>query len=159
MINIGKIVGTHGIKGEIRIKSTFEHKEKVFKKDFKIYFNDSEHIIKSYRRHKDFEMITFDEFNNINDVIKFKGLDVFIRKEDLDLNNKEYLNDDLIGLKVYFNNNFCGNIIDFVYNKGNNLLMIEKDDIFYIPMHDNFVEKIDIENQRIDVKNVEGLIK
>ena len=38
-INIGKIVNTHGIKGELRILSDFKYKDKVFKKDFiKIIF-------------------------------------------------------------------------------------------------------------------------
>ena len=36
-INIGKIVNTHGIKGELRILSDFKYKDKVFKKDFKFY--------------------------------------------------------------------------------------------------------------------------
>ena len=36
-INIGKIVNTHGIKGELRILSSFRHKDKVFIKDFKLY--------------------------------------------------------------------------------------------------------------------------
>ena len=36
-IIIGKIVNTHGIKGELRLLSSFKYKEKVFKKDMKIY--------------------------------------------------------------------------------------------------------------------------
>ena len=36
-IYLGKIVNTHGIKGEIRILSDFRYKEKVFIKYFPIY--------------------------------------------------------------------------------------------------------------------------
>ena len=34
---IGKLVNTHGIKGEVRILSDFEFKNKVFVKGFKLY--------------------------------------------------------------------------------------------------------------------------
>ena len=37
LVYIGKIVNTHGIKGELRVLSDFELKEKVFKKNHKIY--------------------------------------------------------------------------------------------------------------------------
>ena len=36
-IRIGKIVNTHGVKGEIRLLSDFKFKEKVFKNNFKVY--------------------------------------------------------------------------------------------------------------------------
>ena len=39
---IGKIVNTHGIKGELRILSDFEYKERIFKKGFNLYPQRSE---------------------------------------------------------------------------------------------------------------------
>ena len=64
---LGKIVNTHGIKGEVRILSKFKYKSKVLKKYFKIYIdpNKSEEIINSYRPHKQFDMITIDGITNI----------------------------------------------------------------------------------------------
>ena len=54
---IGKIVNTHGIKGEIRILSKFKYKDKVLKKHFKIYIgkNKQEETINTYRKHKQFD--------------------------------------------------------------------------------------------------------
>ena len=49
-IYVGKIVNTHGIKGEIRILSDFQFKDKVFKKDKKLIIDNLEYIIRSYRR-------------------------------------------------------------------------------------------------------------
>ena len=40
---IGKIVNTHGLKGEIRILSKFKYKDKVLKKHFKIYIGKNKH--------------------------------------------------------------------------------------------------------------------
>jgi len=159
-INIGRIVGTHGIKGELRIKSSFEKKNLVFIPNFNLYFtsNYELHTIKSYRHHKDFEMVTIDEYNDINDVLKFRGLDVFILQSDLDLKEDEVLIDELIGYEVYYLDDYCGKIIDFVYNNINNLLIIEKDKIFYLPYQEHFIEKIDKEHKKIIIRNAMGLI-
>ena len=56
-IIIGKYVNTHGIKGEIRIKSNFKYKDKVFKIGNKIII-DKPYEIMSYRVHKGFDMVT-----------------------------------------------------------------------------------------------------
>ena len=75
-IYIGKIVNTHGIKGEVRILSKFKYKSRVLKKYFKVYIGPSkeEQIINSYRPHKQFDMITLEGITNINEVLKYKGL-------------------------------------------------------------------------------------
>ena len=57
---IGKIVNTHGIKGELRILSDFELKNKVFKKGVNLYVGPEkqEFTITGYRHHKMFDMVT-----------------------------------------------------------------------------------------------------
>lgn len=160
-ILIGKIVGTHGIKGELRIISDFEKKDLIFKPSFKLYFgNDYEpHQIKTYRRHKHFDMVLIDELNDINDVLKYKGLNVYILETDLNLANDEYIINELIGYEAYYLDDYCGKIIDFVYNNINNLLILEKEKAFYIPYQEYFIEKIDKENKKIFLKNIGGLIE
>ena len=66
-VYIGKIVNTHGIKGEIRIISDFLYKEKAFKVGTDIYIDEQKYLIHSYRRHKNFDMITLDGFDDINE--------------------------------------------------------------------------------------------
>ena len=58
-VYIGKIVNTHGIKGELRIISDFDKKEIVFKPGFAFYLGDfkKKEIVNSYRRHKNFDRI------------------------------------------------------------------------------------------------------
>ena len=73
LIYIGKIVNTHGIKGEVRILSDFEYKEEVFKINNKLIVDNNELIIKSYRKHKNYDMVTFEGIDDINDVLKYKG--------------------------------------------------------------------------------------
>ena len=152
---IGKIVNTHGIKGELRLLSDFEFKSRIFKTGKHIYIDNKEYTIASYRFHKIFDMITLNDFNNINDVLFLKGKKVYCKREDLNLNSEEYLISDLIGLNVYFNNELKGIITNISLGK-NPLMEIERKK--YVPYNNNFIEKIDFLNKSIILKNCEGLL-
>ena len=78
-IYIGKIVNTHGIKGEVRILSRFDFKEKVFVPNTLIYIGEEkiEEKIVSYRKHKSFDMVLLEGIKDINDVLKYKGKNVY----------------------------------------------------------------------------------
>ena len=68
-VYIGKIVSTHGIKGEIKIISDFEYKDKVFVVGKKLIIDHKDYIIKSYRKHKNFDMVTLNDYKDINEVL------------------------------------------------------------------------------------------
>lgn len=157
LVYVGKIVNTHGIKGELRIKSDFEKKDLVFKVGNKIIIDNEEHVIRSYRFHKIFDMITIDELDNINDVLCFVGKNVYVSRNSLKLNIDDYLLSDLIGLNVIFNDTIYGIVKDYS-NDLNPLLQIEHDKIYYIPINSNFIKFVDLENKNIIVENIEGLL-
>ena len=159
-LKIGKIVNTHGIKGEIRILSDFEFKNKVFVKDFKIYIGPSyeEKIIASYRHHKEYEMITMKDLDNINQVLIYKGQDVYIDRDFLLLKDNEYLLQDLIGLTIIEGDETLGIIQDIVYNKGNILLSVGGLKEFYIPSHPNFIKEVKLKEKIVKVENAKDLI-
>ena len=126
-INIGKIVNTHGIKGELRILSDFRHKDKVFKKGMKFYIGKEkeEFIVNSYRFHKIFDMVTFEGFTNINEVLYLKGRQVYINKEDLVLDDGEVYIEDLIGYDVIIGEKVLGKVTGVMYNsKANDNLKV-----------------------------------
>lgn len=156
-IKIGKIVNTHGIKGELRIISDFKYKDKVFVKDFNIYIGPDKikEKITSYRKHKQFDMICLASYNSINEVLKYKGLYVFIDKSDLKLAPNSYLNEDIIGLDVIVLNNNIGKITDVIKNVKGELLVINNK--ILVPYYDVFVKKIDIDNNKIYLNYIDGL--
>ena len=157
LVYVGKIVGTHGIKGELRIKSDFEKKELVFKEGNKIIIDNSEHIIKSYRFHKIFDMITIDEYTNINDVLSFVGKNVYVSRDSLKLKEGEYLLSDLVGLNVVFNDTVYGIVKDYMNDK-NPLLKIEFKNDYYIPINSYYIKEVDLKHNKIIVNDIEGLI-
>ena len=159
-INIGKIVTTHGIKGEVKLISNFKYKKEAFKIGNKIYIgqNKEEKIIQSYRVHKNYDMLTFKNYNNINDVLKYKNSNVYIDKSTLKING--YLNTDYIGLNVYINNELIGKIINIIEIPNNELFEVENNKkVFYIPNNNELIENIDIKNKKIVIKYIEGLIE
>ncbi len=157
LVYIGKVVGTHGIKGEIRIKSNFEKKELVFKVNNNIIIDKDIHVIRSYRVHKNFDMITIDELDDINDVLCFVGKNVYTSRDILKLKDSDYLLSDLIGLNVMYNDTVYGIVKDYS-NDINPLLYIEYEKNYYIPLNSPYIKSIDIKNKKIIVENIEGLI-
>jgi 16S rRNA processing protein RimM len=161
LINIGKIVNTHGIKGEVRIISNFKFKDKVFKKGFNLYIgvNKQQLIINSYRVHKNYDMITFLDIVNINDVLQYKGSNVYVNKDDIALDNNNYLDEDIIGLNVYIDNKYIG-IITYILKIPNNevLEIMDNNKKILIPYNKALIKEIDIVNKKVIIDNIEGLI-
>ena len=113
LIKIGKIVNTHGIKGELRLLSKFPYKDKVFIKNMIIYINkENKEIINTYRKHKNFDMITLNGYTNINEVLKYKGKNVYVDSDDIQLDKNKYLDEEIIGLNVVYENNNKGIIVN-----------------------------------------------
>ena len=159
---IGKIVGTHGIRGELRIKSDFEYKNRVFQKGFKLFIgrDKKEEEINTYRHHKDFEMVTFPEYDNINQVLKYLKEDVYISRCDLHLNDNEYLEKDLIGLKVVQDGEIVGEILAItkVSDKNKVMEIVYRGKRILIPYHPDFILNLDLQNRKIEVKLIEGML-
>lgn len=161
LIKIGKIVNTHGIKGELRLLSKFPYKDKVFIKNMPIYINkENKEVITSYRKHKNFDMITLEGYNNINEVLKYKGKVVYINSEDIKLDKDTYLDEEIIGLEVIYQENKKGIVTDIErYNKTTLLVIKSNDKEYLIPYNNDIIEKIDINNKVIYIKNIKGLFE
>ncbi len=152
---IGKIVNTHGIKGELRIKDnlTTKQRKEIFKIGSNLIIDDKTYKITSYRVHKNYDMVTFLGFNNINDVLFLKGKKVYKSNEEINLKDEDILDSELITYKVITTDKKCGNIID-IEETGNNYkilrLLIDNREIL-VPYHKDFV-KIDSNKKEILVK-------
>lgn len=157
-IYIGKIVNTHGLKGEIKILSDFKYKNQVFKNKFNIYIGKEKYkeIINTYRFHKIFDMITIYGIDNINDVLKYKGMNVYVDRNDLDIPEYEYLDADIINLDVIINNKVIGKVSSIKGNNMSRLLVIKcPDKERLLPYNKNLIESIDLSNNTITYKDNE----
>lgn len=150
MLNVGKIVNTHGIKGEVKIISNFSTNS-IFNVGNILYVCNTPLKITSYRIHKNFHMVTFEGINDINEVLKYKGEFVFVDRKNIDT----FIIEDLIGYEVY-GVNYVGRVDHLLSNVKYPILVLDnKSMIPYIP---NFIDKVDNESKKIYIKEIEGLI-
>ncbi|MBR3146500.1 MAG: 16S rRNA processing protein RimM [Bacilli bacterium] len=153
---IGKIVSTHGIKGELKILSDFPYKNKVFVVDKKIIIDDKEYTIKSYRVHKNFDMVTLDDYKDINEVLFLLKKNVYIEKDKLNLNDNEVLDEELITYKVLTNTGKVGIIKEiFKASETNKIIRVLFDKEVLIPY--NFIKKVDKDKKEVTVELIDGM--
>ncbi len=155
LVYIGKIVNTHGLKGEIRIISDFKFKKEVFKIGNVVYIDNKKYIISSYRQHKQYEMITLIGIETIELAENFKGLNLYIDRNDYKFDG--YLNEDIIGLDVYDNDAFKGKVVDILKSSKYEILVIDGIKKHLVPNIPKFVKEIDLENKKIYIEYIRGL--
>lgn len=158
MVYVGEIVNTHGIKGELRIISDFKYKEKVFINGNNLYLGKRKQrvVIDSYRKHKNYDMVKFDGINDINDAIIFKGDEVYIKREDLDIDG--YVDEDIIGLKVYDEDRLIGKVTNIIKNKQEILVIKNRNKNYLIPFVNEFIKSIDLDKKILNINVIEGLL-
>lgn len=150
-IEVGKIVNTFGIKGELKIVSDFEYKDKIFKENISVYVGEfkNKEVINTHRIHKNYDLTTFKGYSNINEVLKYKGKKIFVLREELNLSKDEYLLSDLIGFEVYDKDKLIGVVIDYEKTVNNVLLKVKGEKTFYLPNIKSYIKEINIENKKI----------
>ncbi len=161
LILIGHVVGTFGIKGELKINSESDFIEYRFRVGAKIYFQDlKEYEVTSFRVHKGNVLITINNLLNINDVLDKVGMDVFASTNDVPpMKENEYYVDDLVDLQVLnTNNEILGVVTDVIDIPSGYLLEITNqttNSSFLVPFVDAFVKSID--DEKIIIEEIEGL--
>lgn len=158
MIYIGKTVSTFGIKGELKVISDFEYCDRAYQVNKKILINNIEHVISGIRYHKNYVLLKIDNLNNINDILKYVGFNIYIKRIDLGLKGCEYLYKDLINSEVIDDNNTkLGKVIE-VLNGNNVLIKVKGSKEFLIPLIDNYISKFDLNKKILYTKNAKELI-
>lgn len=153
-IKVGKIVNTHALKGEVRIISDFEYKNKIFKVGNTLFIGEQKDklLIESYRVHKNFDMIKFVGIDYINDVLKYKGSYVFVDKDSLNLDENELLIDEILDMNIYSENKLIGKVSEYRSDNGNKMIRVNNK---FIPFNNDFISKIDKKNSIIYMHDIE----
>ena len=166
MYNVGKIVNTQGIKGEVRVISKTDFPEERYKKgSILTLFQDGKKVIDltvtTHRKHKNFDILSFENHPNINDVEKYRDGILKVGEEKLtELPENEYYLHQIVGLTVQDEeNNTIGKISEVMSPGANDVWVIErpkKKDLL-IPYIEEIVLKVDLENQLVTIHMMEGL--
>ena len=165
--NVGKIVNTQGIKGEIRVISSTDFPEERFRKGNILYIevapNDLIEVkVSSHRLHKNFHLLTFAGLNNINDVEKYKGKMLKISEDQLnDLDEGEFYYHEIIDCEVFTEDGEKLGAIKEILSPGANDVWVvrrkgEKD--LLLPYIEDVVKEVDVKNKKVIVHLMEGLL-
>ncbi len=157
-VYIGKVVKPHGIKGEIRILSDFPFKNKVFVIGNKLVIDDIEYEIKSYRVHNGYDMVTLDDFSDINEIMFLLKQDVYFDKDKLLLGDDEILDEELMMYTVLTTDNKKGIIKEiFKASSSNKIIRVMFDHEVLIPLNSPIIKKIDKNKKEVYVELIEGM--
>ena len=158
LVYIGKIVSTHGIKGELRIISDFQYINKVFVIGNSLIIDNKTYLIKSYRHHKIYEMVTLNDYKNINEVEFLIGKKVYIDKDMLNLDENEVLDSDLLKFNAIIDNKSFSIRDVFTSGGTNKLIRINyKDKEILVPLNSPMIKKIDKMRKEIYIELIEGM--
>ena len=162
-IKLAKIINTHGIKGEVKLALYTDFPFERFKKDqiviLKKEDEELELVVKAFRMHKEFGLLKFKDYNNINDVLSFKNYDIYIKRSDIKSLASGYYFFELKNLKVYDEaNNYLGTVSDVRSGIKLNYLVVsnEKKD-YLVPYNDFFIKKVNLNEEYIIINKIEGL--
>ena len=163
---VGKIVNTCGLKGEVKVINSSDFIEERYKKNnILLASNEEKNVnmpltISSFRENNKFIYLKFKEINSIEEAEVLKECYLLIDVDELKPASEDtFYYYQLLDMIVYYNDRKIGNIDEITDNGVQDLLRIKGENInFLIPFVDDFVEKIDIKNKAIFLKNLEGLL-
>lgn len=156
-LEAGKIVSTHGIKGEVKIDPWCDSPE--FLADFtRLYIDGKALNLKSIRIHKNQCIALFDGISDINSAMAITGSIVSIDREEAVLPDGSYFIEDIIGFEVYDEAiGLIGKLSEVLKMPAHDVYVVSGDTEHLIPVAKDFIKNVDTGLRRIDVRLIPGM--
>ena len=147
-LEIGKIVGTHGLKGEVRIEPWCDGAEFLcrFKRLYKA--NGTEMKVRSAKVHKNIAIVLLDGVKSVEQADTMRGMVLYMNRDDVKLPKGANFVQDLIGLKVidFENGTEYGVITDVIKTGANDVYQVENNGKeYFVPVIPDVVKEKDID--------------
>ncbi len=165
IFRIGVITSTHGLRGEVKVFPTTDDVNR-FKKLKKCFIRTDKGDIEVEKNtckfFKNMVILSFKEFDNINDIEKYKGCDLYVTRENaVPLEEDEFYISDIIGADVFEENgDKLGELSDVLKTGANDVFVVKLPDKkeVLIPVIKEFVPEMDIESKKITVRLMKGML-
>ncbi len=163
---VGKIINTHGIKGEVRVLSSSDFTDERFMPGNGLYLFDKgtlakEVVVKTHRKHKQFDLLSFEDLEDINLIEGFKGFDIKISEDQQqDLEDGSYYYHQIIGLEaVTLDGGKLGKISEILAPGANDVWVVKRKGKkeLLLPVIDDVIKRVDLEQGLVVVDLLEGL--
>ena len=164
MFRIGVIPSTHGLKGEVKVFPTTDDPAR-FKKLKKCVIRTKNGDVpvekKSCKFFKNMVILSFSEFNDINEIEKYKGCELYVTREDaVPLEEDEFYIADILGATVYTEDGKEFGKLKDVLETGANLVYVVEHEgkEVLLPAIPDCVKDVDVEEKKLIVHILPGLL-
>lgn len=160
-LEAGKIVNTHGIKGEVKIMPYTDFPELLCEFD-RLFLDKKEIFIERSRVAKNMVIAKIEGINTPEQAEKLRNKILYMHRDDLELDDDTYFIQDLIGIEVKdVDTGFVyGKITDVMQTSANDVYVIHGNDKEYlVPAIADVVISTDIENNLMTIRPLEGLFE
>lgn len=164
-LEVGQIVNTFGIKGFVKVYpyvndvTRFNNLKYVYAKSKK---EEKKLEIEEVKYQKNMVLLKFKGVETVEKAEKLRNNYLEIDRSDaIPLEEGEFFIADLIGLKVFLDTGEELGILEDIYNTGSKDIYVVKDKLgksYLLPYIDEVIKKIDLDNSKIIVHIIEGLI-
>lgn len=165
LFQVGIISSTHGIKGEVKVFPTTDDAKRFKKLKEVLLDTDKEKLcleIESVKFFKQFVILKFKNYDNINDIEKYKGKSLFVTRENaVKLKKDEYFIADLIGIEVISeDDSLKGKLTDVTQTGANDVyvIMLEDGRELLLPAIKDCILDVDLEKNRMTIHVLDGLL-
>ena len=160
---VGKIINTHGIKGNVKIYPYTDDPERFKDLDYLLIGENFKELrIVDMFIQKGFVYVRFEGYEDINKILDFVNSNVYIYDKDkVKLPEDRYFISDIVNMEVHdLEGQLLGKVTDVIENLANDLFQVQKPDgkIFYLPARKEFIKEIDVDKKVIIIDPIEGLL-
>lgn len=161
LLEAGKILNTHGVKGELKIENYCDD-EIFFKKIKTVYIDSVPYNITSKRSHKNFVLAVFENIDTVEKAMALKNKIIYFDKETVKLNKGQFFISDIIGFDVFDERSakLIGklNRVDELPHTRLYVIRSVNDAEVLIPDVPEFIKNVDFESKTITVSTIEGML-
>ena len=160
-IDIGEIINTHGLRGEVKVYPRCDYPE-FFEEIPGLYLKSETYLkITGVKYHKNTVILKFRGINTVEEAEKLRGEVVYVEKSIFDdLPDGTYLIADIIGLEVFEDDTSYGKITDCIQTGSNDVYIVEDEskNQILIPALKDVIKEVNINEGIMKVKLPEGLL-
>ena len=161
-LETGKIVGTHGVKGMLRVQAWCDSAQ--FLKQFKYLYTDNKgknrFTVSSVNPHGNIILLALKEIDTIEKAEALRNKLIYIDRKDAKLPEGRYFINDLIGCEVLDADGLkpLGILSDISQTGANDVWHIKRDENEYlVPAIDEVIVSVDTEKERIVIRPLKGI--
>lgn len=129
-ISVGKILNFHGVRGEAKVGYSKNQQEFMTMLSDVFVYKNNEYLpfkVTNVKFNNKFAILKFEGINTVNEIVEYKNCLIFVEESTIreNLEDDEFLIDELVGMKVLADGKQIGTVVGVSNNGANDLLSVK----------------------------------